>query len=334
MLRRARQDSLRIHHALPGCPIFDWPTQVSKIFVTGHSMGGSLAMMFSCIIRGWSEAMSALPEGKSLGLVGRVMTRLADDKVEVRLTDAPCGAPRPTVVLPLSMLVAVPKTTELACYVYSATKPGNFGLKKLHDSYVPNTFNTAYECDMMAPLITPWSWHPGHRIDLIIKEGGYRACKGSSSTWLAGSKLAQFLIAGVDLHGPDAQGWSAIMVKHFRNQGASTCWDKLGHFVLVEKHFNPQGWLRAHPEDDLTDEITQERLLMKGTEIKDGDFAVRVSGPARNSSNFLLALFCLFFLAPLLVLSSVALLVFVVVLLILLIFKVLRDMLFANLLHC
>jgi hypothetical protein len=234
------------------------------------------------------------------------------------------------------MLVAVPETTELACYVYSATKPGNFALKKLHDSYVPNTFNTAYECDMMAPLCTPWSWHPGHRIDLVIKEGGYRACKGSSSTWLAGSKLAQFLIAGADLHGPfrDWEFYPAIMVKHFRNQGASTCWDKLGHFVLVEKHFNPHGWLRAHPEDDLTDEAVQDRLLMAGTEIMDGDFAVRVSAPARNSSNFLLTLFLLFFLALLLVLSSVALLAFVVVLLTLLAFMILRDMLVANLLHC
>jgi hypothetical protein len=62
--------------------------QVSKIFVTGHSMGGSLAMMFACIIKGWSERICALPEGKSLAIVGRVMTRLADDKVEVMLTDA------------------------------------------------------------------------------------------------------------------------------------------------------------------------------------------------------------------------------------------------------
>ena len=74
MLRRARQDSLRIDHALPGRPIFDWSVQVSKIFVTGHSMGGSLAMMFACIIKGWSERISALPEGKSLAIVGRRRT--------------------------------------------------------------------------------------------------------------------------------------------------------------------------------------------------------------------------------------------------------------------
>ena len=320
-------ESLGEHYALSATKsaqvpqgYFNWNTQIKKIRVTGHSLGGSLSLIFACTVKTWNARLLALREGESILLNNMRITRLADEKCRVEQSpglDSPFDENnKQELVVPLSVNMVNPDV-EVDCYVFSATKPGNYGLKTIHDEFMPNTFNHQMAYDIAAPLIFPWWWRPGYNIDFYVTESGFSTWQGAvkgrlHSAWrwvLARSGLLNLIVFGADYHGPSPILF-ACMVKHLRDLGASTCWSKLSPLVIVDDFIDPGNWLRAGSKDDLSKESVQNRLLASGLELQSSDFTVRVGDRTRDSTN---VLFCLLFLLGislrLLVLSSVLTLV-------------------------
>jgi len=273
------------------------------VYITGHSMGGSVAMIFAAVLVQFSERLRHLGEGESITVAGEhgescTFTRLAADMCRIdRRNLSTCRAIEQT--LPLKQIVWDKEI--ISVYTFSSTKPGNCAFTTLYDSLVPRSFNHTMGYDLVAPLVYPWFWRPGYTIEFYLKPSGIDALAPDSSYCFLSSlkssmlgPIVNLVVFGIQYHGP-SDVLIAAMFTWLEQLGAGHSWELLKDLVTVNPLPGEPKWLRVPTEekDQLDDPAYQRQLLswreprsvLYGLALTTDDIGVEVIPPGSRTAS-------------------------------------------------